>query len=66
MGMTPDEAKAAKVEEALSWLNAFLHNQVWAAGQYMTIADIALVSSISTAEVLLFCNYRLFSNHILL
>lgn len=53
-GQQPDESKLAKVEEALSWLNAYLHNQVWAAGQYMTIADISLVSTISTAEVIFF------------
>lgn len=50
-GQQPDEAKSAKLEEALSWLNAFLHNHVWVAGQYMTIADIALVTTVSTAEV---------------
>lgn len=51
-GAYPEEAKSARVEEALSWLNAYLHNQVWVAGQYMTIADIALVTTVSTAEVI--------------
>lgn len=47
----PESEKEAKVHEALQWLDMFLQNQVWTAGQYMTIADFALVTTISTAEV---------------
>lgn len=50
----PDQEKAEKFEEALTWLNLYLENQVWAAGQYMTIADFSLVVTISTAEAIQF------------
>lgn len=47
----PSPEAEAKVKEALKLLDTFLENQVWAAGQYMTIADFALVVTVSTAEV---------------
>lgn len=50
-GMQPDEMKAAKFEESLELLNEFLRNQTWVAGDHITIADYAIVATVSTAEV---------------
>ncbi|CAB3364247.1 Hypothetical predicted protein [Cloeon dipterum] len=46
-----DEAKLKKLEEAYEYLDKFLDGQDWAAGSEMTLADISLASSVSTAEV---------------
>lgn len=50
-GIQPDEIKAAKFEESLELLNEFLRDQEWVAGDHITIADYAIVATISTAEV---------------
>lgn len=41
------------VDEAFSILNTYLDDQDWVAGENMTIADLALVATVSTAEVFL-------------
>nr|WEU54063.1 glutathione s-transferase delta-2 [Protohermes costalis] len=49
-GATPDPVKKDRVEEALQFLEQFLENTDWVAGNQMTIADIAIVVTIATAE----------------
>lgn len=49
-GAPADPAKMEKLEQAFEFLNTFLEGQTWAAGANMTIADLALVASVSTAE----------------
>jgi len=43
--------KEKKIHEALGFLDIFLGSSTWAAGNSLTVADIALVASISTFEV---------------
>lgn len=50
-GAPSDPAKYAKMEEAFSFLNTFLEGQTWVAGSNLTIADLALVASVSTYDV---------------
>lgn len=45
-----DPEKFKKMEEAVELLNKFLEANEWVAGDKMTVADIALVSSVSTYE----------------
>ncbi|KAI4460119.1 glutathione s transferase d10 isoform a-related [Holotrichia oblita] len=52
----PDPESAEKVEEALGYLNAFLDNQPWVAGPYMTVADFAVVATVATAKAGFFKN----------
>lgn len=40
-----------KIEAAFEFLNTFLEGQEYAAGDSLTVADIALVASVSTFEV---------------
>ncbi|XP_059478457.1 uncharacterized protein LOC132198427 [Neocloeon triangulifer] len=47
---THDQELLDKVIEALEMLDKFLDGKLWAAGDTMTIADFALVASVSTAE----------------
>nr|XP_022909213.1 glutathione S-transferase 1-1-like [Onthophagus taurus] len=49
---TPDKEKLGNFEEALGYLDEFLENQTWAAGSQLTIADFALISTVSTAEAI--------------
>lgn len=49
-GMKPDPEKLEKVHEALGWLNNFLMEYTFAAGNKVTVADHCLVSSVSTME----------------
>jgi len=46
-----DDELLKKLLEGIEMLNTFLEGQLWAAGDTMTIADFALVASVSTAEV---------------
>jgi len=48
------EKKEKLLQEAIGFLETFLKNSNWAAGDSMTLADISLVSSISTFEVFSF------------
>ncbi|KAJ4433652.1 hypothetical protein ANN_15962 [Periplaneta americana] len=50
MGQAPDPAKFSKLEEAFQLLDKFLEGQTWAAGDTLTIADIDLLTSVSSAE----------------
>lgn len=45
---TPDPAKKQKLEEALEFLNTFLEGSKYVAGEELTIADFAVLASIST------------------
>ncbi|CAH1371708.1 unnamed protein product [Tenebrio molitor] len=57
----PDSSKAEKFEEALVFLDGFLKNQPWVAGQQLTIADFSIVAIIATAEAVMF-NIAKYSN----
>lgn len=46
-----DDELLKKAQEGIEMLNTFLEGHLWAAGDTMTIADLALVASVSTAEV---------------
>jgi glutathione S-transferase len=46
-----DDELLKKALEGIDMLNTFLEGQLWAAGDTMTIADFALVASVSTADV---------------
>nr|CAD7259412.1 unnamed protein product [Timema shepardi] len=43
--------KLAKLEEAVQFLDKFLEGQQWVAGSNLTIADISIVVTLSSAEV---------------
>lgn len=46
-----DAEKKGKLESALGFLDTFLDGQAYAAGDNLTLADISLVATISTIEV---------------
>jgi glutathione S-transferase len=50
-GQDAQPEKLEKINEALGYLNQFLVGQDWVAGDSMTIADIALVVTVSNSEV---------------
>jgi glutathione S-transferase len=47
-----DPEKYKKLEESYEFLNKFLENQDFVAGDNLTIADLAIIASVSTAEIL--------------
>jgi glutathione S-transferase len=47
-----DPEKMKKLEEAFQFLDKFLDGQDFVAGNSLTIADLAVISSVSTAEVI--------------
>nr|AAX33729.1 Per a 5 allergen [Periplaneta americana] len=47
-----DPEKMKKLEEAFEFLNKFLESQEFVAGNKLTIADLAIVSSVSTADIM--------------
>ncbi|BES94429.1 glutathione S-transferase [Nesidiocoris tenuis] len=49
-GADLDEEKIKKFDEAFKFLDLYLGQSEWAAGDNLTVADFALVSSVSTAE----------------
>ncbi|XP_050739352.1 glutathione S-transferase 1-like isoform X2 [Eriocheir sinensis] len=51
-GQKPDPANLEKLKEALGWLNRFLTEYTFAAGNKVTIADHCLISSVSTIEAI--------------
>lgn len=63
-----DPEKLKKLEEGFEFLNTFLQGQQWVAGPNITVADYAIVATVSTADVssLLLCNcialFRLLKN----
>jgi glutathione S-transferase len=50
-GAEPDRAKYTKLEEAYQIFDKLLEGHTWAAGDHLTIADLALVATVSSAEV---------------
>ncbi|KAK9874737.1 hypothetical protein WA026_005550 [Henosepilachna vigintioctopunctata] len=50
-GVPLDSLKADKLRDAYQVLNNFLANSKYAAGDHLTVADISLLASISTAEI---------------
>jgi len=50
-GAEPNPAKYAKLELGYQMLDKYLEDQAWAAGDQLTIADFALVATVSTVEV---------------
>ena len=50
-GAEPDPAKYSKLELGYQMLAKYLEDQAWAAGDHLTIADFALVATVSTSEV---------------
>lgn len=55
-GASFDPAKLEKINEAMKFLDTFLEGQQYAAGNSLTLADLALVASVTTFEVV---NYDL-------
>jgi glutathione S-transferase len=49
-----DPEKMKKIEESYELLDKFLENQDFVAGDSLTIADLSIISSVSTAEVTVF------------
>nr|AFM78644.1 glutathione S-transferase delta 1 [Aphis gossypii] len=49
-GVPKSDDKEKKIHDALAFLEIFLGSSAWAAGDSVTVADIALVASISTFE----------------
>jgi len=50
-GVTPDQAKFDKTNNALSFLDKFLEGENYAAGKTLTLADLALVVTVSNFKV---------------
>jgi glutathione S-transferase len=50
-GAEPDPANYSKLELGFETFDKYLEDQAWAAGDHLTIADFALVASVSTVEV---------------
>ncbi|CAD0200537.1 unnamed protein product [Chrysodeixis includens] len=50
MGGKADEALGKKLEEAFGVLDAFLEGNTYAVGDHLTIADLSLVSTLSSIE----------------
>ncbi|PSN29674.1 hypothetical protein C0J52_26681 [Blattella germanica] len=51
LGQEPDQAKYQKFQEAVKLLDTFLEGNTWVTGETLTIADIDLVTTISSAEI---------------
>lgn len=49
-GEEPDPAKLERLHEALSWLNKYLMDYCFAAGNKITVADHCLVASVASME----------------
>ena len=50
-GNPPSEEVVSKGEEAFEFLEKFLEGQDWVAGSNITIADFAIIISVSLTEV---------------
>jgi glutathione S-transferase len=50
-GAEPDPAQYTKLEDAYQIFDKLLEGQMWAAGDHLSIADLALVATVSSAEV---------------
>lgn len=53
-GATYEPAKLTKIEEAFKFFDIFLEGQDFAAGKDLTLADLSLVSTVSTFEAVNF------------
>lgn len=53
-GASYDPAKLGKIEEAFKFMDCFLENNDFMAGNTLTLADLAIVSSVSTFDVMKF------------
>ncbi|XP_020817315.1 glutathione S-transferase D5-like [Drosophila serrata] len=51
-GQAGTEEDFKKIESAFEFLNTFLEGQDYVAGDHLTLADIAIVSSVSTFEIM--------------
>jgi glutathione S-transferase len=51
-----DPEKMKKLEESYEYLNKFLENQDFVAGDNLTVADLSIISTVSTAEVTVLYN----------
>lgn len=51
MGGEYEPAKLEKINEAFKFFDGFLQNQEYAAGNTLTLADLTLVATVSTYEV---------------
>lgn len=51
-GASYDPAKLTKIEEAFKFFDTFLEGQEYAAGNELTVADLSLVATVSTFDVL--------------
>lgn len=49
-GAPLEEAKRARLEEALRWLDSFLKGKTWQAAEHFTVADLALCVTVSQIE----------------
>lgn len=52
MGAPLDEAKKARLNEALGWFDAMLKGRTWCAGDSLTVADITLLVTVSQIEAM--------------
>lgn len=57
-----DESKIQPIKNCLGFLNGFLEGVTWICGDNMTIADIALVATISTLDVSAGCDLSGYPN----
>lgn len=46
-----DPEKLTKLEEAFAFFNTFLESSKYAAGDHLTVADITLLATVSSADV---------------
>lgn len=53
-GANYDPAKLEKIKEAFKFLDSFLEGQQFAAGNQLTLADLALLSTVTTFEAVNF------------
>jgi glutathione S-transferase len=51
-----DPEKYKQMEESYEFLNKFLENQDFVAGDNLTIADLSIIACVSTAKVTVSCN----------
>lgn len=51
-GQEFDEEKNEKLKEAIGWLNTMLEGKAFVAGENMTIADISIIITFSSLQVL--------------
>lgn len=51
-GAPYDPAKLSKIDDAFKFLDSYLEKTEYVAGDHLTLADLAIVSSVSTFEVM--------------